>query len=104
MKYRNRIIAVLMGTTMALSSVLPVMASDNNVAVTTVENLEVGYQSEAMGVETEQNVRFSWNMQSNLIGQSQVAYQIDVTDAATGENVFSTEKWKVINLLGLNAV
>ena len=80
MKYRNRIIAVLMGTTMALSSVLPVMASDNNVAVTTVENLEVGYQSEAMGVETEQNVRFSWNMQSNLIGQSQVAYQIDVTD------------------------
>ena len=58
MKYRNRIIAVLMGTTMALSSVLPVMASDNNVAVTTVENLEVGYQSEAMGVETEQNVRF----------------------------------------------
>ena len=45
MKYRNRIIAVLMGTTMALSSVLPVMASDNNVAVTTVENLEVGYQS-----------------------------------------------------------
>lgn len=92
MKYRNRIIAVLMGTTMALSSVLPVMASDNNVAVTTVENLEVGYQSEAMGVETEQNVRFSWNMQSNLIGQSQVVYQIDVTDAATGENVFSTGK------------
>ena len=41
MKYRNRIIAVLMGTTMALSSVLPVMASDNNVAVTTVENLDI---------------------------------------------------------------
>ena len=91
MKYRNRILAVLMGTTMALTSVLPVMA-DDTAAVTTVGNLEVGYQAEAMGVETGQNVRFSWNMQSNLVGQGQSAYQIDVTDAATGENVFSSEK------------
>lgn len=92
MKVRNRVVAVLLSTVLTAGSVLPVMAAEETgaTAVTTVGNLTVDYQQDAAGVATDENLRFSWNMDSNLVGQGQVAYQIDVTNVATGETVYST--------------
>lgn len=91
MKLRNRLVAVLLGAVMTLGSVMPALAEDTG-SVTSVAGLTVDYQKEAVGVSADGALRFSWNMESNLIGQSQSAYQIDIADALTGEAVWSSGK------------
>ena len=66
------IIAAAMATTVGLSS-LPAFAQESS---TSIQDLTVNYQADPLGVDSQESIRFSWNMDSNLIGQGQQSYQI----------------------------
>lgn len=75
--------ATAMLAAMVLTLPAPVMAikSDSKVV-----NLTVNYMPDPMGVN-ESDVRFGWNMESNLIGQGQKSYQIKVTKNSKDGNL-----------------
>lgn len=57
---------------------------------TEIGNLKINYQTNPQGVESD-NLRFSWNMQSNLVGQRQRSYRIRVYHQNTlGELVWDS--------------
>ena len=58
---------------------------------TEISNLRVGNYTEPLAVEDEKPV-FSWQMDSQLHGQKQTAYQIVVTKEATGDVVWDSQK------------
>ena len=81
-----RMLAVLIAFVVAFTAVIPAMAEPT---ATTIGNLTIDYQIDPLGIETDQPIRFGWNMASSLVGQGQIAYQIDVTDAS-GNAVWSS--------------
>lgn len=90
---RKRLIALLMAGTLSASLAAPVYASENvgsAAASTEIVQLRANYQVNPLGVASE-NLRFSWNMASNVIGKMQKSYRIVVTKgAADGETVWDT--------------
>lgn len=59
-------------------------------AQTAITSLAVNFQDTPIGLERD-NVRFSWKMESNLIGQAQVGYRIDLRKgAADGAAVWNS--------------
>lgn len=59
---------------------------------TKVGNLTINYQKEPAGLEITEPFRFSWNISSNLIGQRQTAYQIEISDSDSGELIWTSGK------------
>ena len=57
---------------------------------TIIENLTTEYLSEPIGIDAE-NIRFGWNMTSNVIGEKQSAYQIKVF-SENGSTVWDSGK------------
>ena len=81
------VIAAAMATTVGLSS-LPAFAQDS---YTSIGDLTVNYQVNPLGVDFQDAVRFSWNMDSNLIGQGQQSYQIKLyQDNTTGNPIWDS--------------
>lgn len=86
---KKRILALLLAITLVLSSTATVLAEGND-GITEIIGLKVNYQANPLGVDLE-DVRFSWKMASNVIGQGQTAYHIVVTkDSADGEVVWDS--------------
>ena len=81
------VIAAAMATTVGLSS-LPAFAQDS---YTLIDDLTINYQVNPLGVDSQDAIRFSWNMDSNLIGQGQQSYQIKLyQDNTTGNPVWDS--------------
>ncbi|MBC5788408.1 alpha-L-rhamnosidase [Clostridium facile] len=81
------VIAAAMATTVGLSS-LPAFAQDS---YTLIDDLTINYQVNPLGVDFQDAVRFSWNMDSNLIGQGQQSYQIKLyQDNTTGNPIWDS--------------
>ena len=81
------VIAAAMATTVGLSS-LPAFAQDS---YTSIGDLTVNYQVNPLGVDFQDAIRFSWNMDSNLIGQGQQSYQIKLyQDNTTGNPIWNS--------------
>ena len=72
------IIAVTIGIELAIES------------LTVVQNLKLNYEEEPLGVNTDEPLRFSWNMASKVSGQSQKSYEIRVYE---GESAQGTPIW-----------
>ena len=88
---KKKALALLLSATMAVTiagssiSAMAVPASS-----TEIEHLRVNYMENPLGIDKD-DVRFSWAMDSNLIGQNQKAYQIVVTkDSANGAVVWDS--------------
>ncbi len=59
---------------------------------TQLESLTVNYKEQPLGIETD-NIRFSWKMNSNIIGQEQAAYQLVVREeSADGTVIWDSGK------------
>ena len=71
------------------ATVIP--ASAANGYSTTITSMETNSLEDATTID-DTTPRFSWVMESNLIGQKQTAYQIRVTNVETGEEVWNSGK------------
>ncbi len=75
-----------------LFSLLPIALAHNSTTklndATEVTNLKVNYQENPIGIEQDR-IKFSWMLSSNVVGLSQEAYQIVVTDSV-GETVWDS--------------
>ena len=90
-KQLGRVTVIAVSTAlMATSSGVAVMAEAESIP-TEISNLRVGNYTEPLAVEDEKPV-FSWQMDSQLHGQKQTAYQIVVTKEATGDVVWDSQK------------
>ena len=88
---KKKALALLLSATMAVTiagssiSAMAIPASSTEIA-----HLRVNYMENPLGIDKD-DVRFSWAMDSNLIGQSQKAYQVVVTkDSANGPVVWDS--------------
>lgn len=73
-KFRQLILIIFL---MIISSKSILFANTN---VTFIQDLKVNYQNSPLGVETN-NLKFSWKLSSNIVGQTQKAYQIIVKNS-----------------------
>ncbi|MFC7685296.1 family 78 glycoside hydrolase catalytic domain [Ureibacillus sp. GCM10028918] len=87
--------------TLLLTSVIPtnVPSAANIKETTEVMNLKVNYQDNPIGVESD-GLNFSWMLSSNLVGLSQEAYQLVVTDSK-GKKVWDSGEVKSSKSVGI---
>ena len=91
------ILAAAMAVSMMAASVSSAMTDGAGAAYqallaeeTAITDLTTNYQSNPIGVEKD-NVRFSWKMESNVVGQEQVSYRIQMHKGSPdGELVWDT--------------
>ncbi|WP_069986809.1 family 78 glycoside hydrolase catalytic domain [Massilioclostridium coli] len=89
---KTKILSVLLSVAMLASMTATVIpASAANGYSTTITSMETNSLEDATTVD-DTTPRFSWAMDSNLIGQKQTAYQIRVTNVETGEEVWNSGK------------
>ena len=90
MKKWRRMLAFLLASVMVAATGLPSSAAEKETGYTEIKNLTVDYVTNPCGIDNETPV-FSWNMESDITGQKQTAYEITVTDE-NGATVWDTEK------------
>ena len=91
------ILAAAMAVSMMAASVSSAMTDGAGAAYqallaeeTTITDLTTNYQANPIGIEKD-NVRFSWKMESNVVGQEQVSYRIQMHKGSPdGELVWDT--------------
>ncbi len=102
--WNKRGLALLTAAALALSSFQPVLAAGNAVNVearaesTVITDLKTNDLRNPVGIDTV-NPSFSWKMESNVLGQYQKAYQIEVArDSEFTDMVWDSGKRKMETL------
>lgn len=71
-------------------AVTPFASAQTKEPKTQLTSLTTNYQKNPIGIESDQ-IRFGWNMQSNLIGQAQKEYQISLKKGSNqGEEIWNS--------------
>ncbi|WP_270739929.1 family 78 glycoside hydrolase catalytic domain [Massilioclostridium coli] len=93
MKQRKKtMVAVLLSLSMMLatcSGTISTLAASSTTTTSEITDMTTNYQAEPLGIETD-NLRFGWQMQSNIIGIEQTSYQIVVTNEENGAIVWDS--------------
>lgn len=105
--WNKRGLALLTAAALALSSFQPVLAAGNAVNVearaesTVITDLKTNDLRNPVGIDTV-NPSFSWKMESNVLGQYQKAYQIEVArDSEFTDMVWDSGKKEDGNSVGI---
>lgn len=93
MKQRKRILAAAVALSLMVGSIsLPnLMAAAAVQQTTSIVNLKTNNLTNPKGID-DTTPSFSWQMDSNLIGQSQEAYQLVVSRASDGKVMWDSER------------
>ena len=92
LKKRNRILALLLALSLALSMITPLNVFAQTSAPTTLVGLKTNDLVNPVGIDTENPV-FSWKMDSAVTGQKQTAYQLVVAkDEGLTQIVWDSQK------------
>ncbi|MEE1492477.1 MAG: family 78 glycoside hydrolase catalytic domain, partial [Massilioclostridium sp.] len=88
---KKKVLALLLSATISLSAVFSSgIATAADLGTTDVTSLTTNYLTDPIGLSSD-NIRFSWQMESNRIGQVQAGYQIRVYKSApNGELVWDS--------------
>ena len=88
---KKKVLALLLSATISLSAVFSSgIATAADLGTTDVTSLTTNYLTDPIGLSSD-NIRFSWQMESNRIGQGQAGYQIRVYKSApNGELVWDS--------------
>ncbi|MDR0381956.1 MAG: family 78 glycoside hydrolase catalytic domain [Oscillospiraceae bacterium] len=82
-------LSLLLAFALLLGFIPATAQAEPNAGSTAIGNLKVNFQTQPLCVSLD-DVRFSWNMSSNIIGMAQNAYQIKVYK---GQNAAGTPVW-----------
>ena len=86
----KKLLALVLSLVLVLSAVPAAGAAENKLAEPSVVSAAVDYQTNPVGIAAD-DVKFSWAMESDAIGASQLNYQIVVRkDSADGEIVWDS--------------
>ena len=86
----KKLLALVLSLVLVLSAVPAAGAAENKLAEPSVVSAAVDYQTNPVGIAAD-DVKFSWAMESDAIGASQLNYRIVVRkDSADGEIVWDT--------------
>ena len=98
MKTKKKAAAVLAAAVLACASFpLPAAGADPSFSIS---NLATDYLTNPVGIEAD-SVSFSWNMDSNVIGKKQTAYQIQVFRADDDSSVWDSGKVESSQSVGI---
>ena len=98
LKTKKKAAAVLAAAVLACASFpLPAAGADPSFSIS---NLATDYLTNPVGIEAD-SVSFSWNMDSNVIGKKQTAYQIQVFRADDDSTVWDSGKVESSQSVGI---
>ncbi len=94
-KLKHKVLASVLAVCMLTSAMaVTTTAQTDSTSSTSIVDLTTEYRDQPIGIDTDAP-RFSWKMDSNLIGQEQTAYQVNLYQGeASGQPIWTTGKVK----------
>ena len=83
------IVASCLMATVAVPTVANAAGANYSVALTSIVDTTTNYRENPIGIDTD-SLRFGWRMESNLIGQQQAAYEINLYKASDSSKAIWT--------------